>query len=114
MSCILSGFWSRDSSPKPKTTVVITVPLFRILAQSVLVPLHHHETNLFLKAYCSTGDGDNFLRRCRPDRSKIKHSEPITVGTVLLVQRHLNNEKVILEPAEWRYRGTNKGVDTVR
>ncbi|PBK81711.1 hypothetical protein ARMGADRAFT_1039089 [Armillaria gallica] len=45
----------------------------------------------------------------------VKRFEPITVGTVLLVQRHSDNEKVILKLAARRlgYRCNNKGLDTV-
>ncbi|KAK0443592.1 hypothetical protein EV421DRAFT_1903608 [Armillaria borealis] len=45
----------------------------------------------------------------------VKRFEPITVGTVLLVQRHSDNEKVILKLADRRlgYRSNNKGVDTM-
>ncbi len=101
---------------RPRWPSLFLSPAF--LAQAALVSIHYHKTKvpccLFLKSYRSSRDGDNFLRRCRPDWSKIKHAEPITICIVLVAQRHSNNEKVILKLADMGYRGTNKGADTVR
>ncbi len=65
---------------------------------------------MFLKPHRS--GRDYLLKRCHPNRSK--RFEPITVGPVLLIQRHLGDEKAALKLAERRYRGNNKAVDMVR
>ncbi len=73
--------------------MAVTVLLLRIFGPSRARFNTDQRTMMFLKPHRSDRDDNYFLRRCSSDWSEIKRFEPITVGIVLLVQRHSDNTK---------------------